>query len=130
MRRILKIIASILICITIFAIVAAVYKWSIGSDPFGGFILVFLMTLFYGSWLFIIAALLLSRINSLIQAASWYIYVLAGALMGLILPPLSGINFFDIQGFPVDFIGYVISGATFGCLYYYWILRDNSYGST
>ena len=53
MRRILNTIASILICITIYAIVATINEWLIGSDNLmGAFNSAFLMTLIFGSWLF------------------------------------------------------------------------------
>ena len=123
MQRIGKVIASILICIIIFASIAAIYLWSIGLDPIGGFIYSFLMTLFYGSWLFIIALFLLFTITSYYKKAN--VYVLAGSLMGFILPVFTGMNFFDIQGFPVDFIGYFMSGAMFGWLYSKWILKKH-----
>jgi len=124
MQKILKVVASILICTTIFASVAAIYEWSNTSEnPIGAFIFVFLTAIIFGSWLFILALVLLSTLTSYYKKATIYVYVLAGSLMGIILPLFTGMIFFDLQGFRVDFIGYFLSGAMFGWLYSKWIQK-------
>ena len=120
-----KLLAAILIAISLFALTGSYHAWKIGLAPLGGFLYAFILTLTLYSWLYLVALFLLYALAANFKNGKAYWYILAGVLLGVVLPVMSGVNFFDIRnkGIPFDFVGYAVSGAAYGWLCYHWFFK-------
>ena len=120
-----KLLVAMLISISMYALTCSFYEWKIGLTPLGGFIYSFFLTLLYSSWIYLVALLLFNALAINFKNSNVYWYVLAGLLLGVVLPTMSGANYYDIsnKGIPIDFLGYAVSGAAYGWLCYHWFFK-------
>jgi len=124
-----KILVALLICNSLFAITIGVHYWRIEISPIGGFIYSFILQLWRGIWLYLIAIALFHLIIVILKSNNVYTNMAIGASIGCLLSVCFGIfmqiiDFYDIKGFPIDIIGYTIAGLAYGWLNAKWITKS------
>ena len=124
-----KVLVSLLICNTLFAVTIGVHYWRIGSSPVGGFIYSFILQLWGGFWVYAINIALYYLLITRLKINNVYLHIIVSASIGCLFSVCFGmllhtIEFYDIKGFPFDIIGYTIVGAAYGWLHTNWLTKN------
>ena len=121
----LRFLAAMTLSAAFYALVGALFMWYHGNDPRGWFIALYLAGHFHGFWLYLVGLMVLLGVApALNRGRGAWRYGLTGAGLGLVLPLLIFPDYLDSgPGIPFDFVAYLVSGAAFGVLAYYWIIK-------